>query len=113
MPGRVAAAAAALASVASLSGCGLLGSGITITAPTVMTVSSAAMPRNIMPDRYTCAAPRPVSPPLNWAGTPSGTKSIAIVVDDADAPISPYVYWVVFNIRPAASAILVGQVPLG
>jgi Raf kinase inhibitor-like YbhB/YbcL family protein len=111
--GRVAAAAAALAFAAPLAGCGLLGSGITITAPSVMTVSSVAMPRSILPARYTCTAPRPLSPPLNWAGAPSGTKSIALVVDDSNAPISPYVYWVVFNIRPAASAILEGQVPPG
>jgi Raf kinase inhibitor-like YbhB/YbcL family protein len=110
---RMVTAAAALAFAVPLAGCGLLGSGITVTAPSVMTVSSATMPRNILPDRYTCAAPKALSPPLNWAGAPSGTKSIAIVVDDANAPISPYVYWVVFNIRPAASAILEGQVPLG
>jgi Raf kinase inhibitor-like YbhB/YbcL family protein len=44
---------------------------------------------------------------------PAGTKSIALVVDDSDAPITPYVYWVVFDIRPGTSAMLEGQLPPG
>ncbi len=113
LPRRIAMAAAGVACALPLAGCGLLGSGITITSPSVMTVSSVAVTRNILPSRYTCAATRPLSPPLNWAGWPASTKSIALVVDDADAPITPYVYWVVFDIRPTTSAILEGQLPPG
>jgi hypothetical protein len=35
------------------------------------------------------------------------------VFDDADAPITPYVYWIVFNIGPATSALVEGQLPPG
>lgn len=110
---RLGAAAAALACTVPLAGCGLFGSKITIASPSVMTVSSGAFEQGVMPQRYTCAGPRVLNPPLGWAGAPSGTKSIALVVDDSNAPITPFVYWVVFNIRPATSAILEGQVPPG
>jgi Raf kinase inhibitor-like YbhB/YbcL family protein len=110
---RAAAVAGVLAGMAGLSGCGLLGPGITVTAPSVMTVSSGAFTRLAMPSRYTCAEPKALNPPLDWTGAPKGTKSIAIVVDDSDAPITPYVYWMVFDIGPATSAIQDGQLPPG
>ena len=50
---------------------------------------------------------------VRLAGAPAGTKSIAVVVDDASAPITPYVYWVVFDIGPGTSALLEGQLPKG
>ena len=110
---RLAAVVVALGCVAPLSGCGLFGSSIAIVSPSVMTVNSGAFPRDVMPERYTCGDPRPVTPPLSWAGAPSGTKSLAVVVDDHDAPITPYVYWIVFDIGPATSALLEGQLPPG
>jgi Raf kinase inhibitor-like YbhB/YbcL family protein len=96
-----------------LAGCGLFSPGVTITAPSPMTVSDAAFPHNTMPARFTCAGGRPVSPPLSWSGAPPGTKSIALVVDDSNAPITPYVYWVVFDIGPGSSTLLEGQLPPG
>ena len=78
-----------------------------------MTVSSGAFPQNTMPRRYTCANAKVLTPPLSWAGAPPGTKSIAVVVDDSSAPITPYVYWIVFDIRPATSEIQEGQLPPG
>jgi Raf kinase inhibitor-like YbhB/YbcL family protein len=97
----------------ALSGCGLLSQGVTITAPAVMTVSSAAVERGELPVRFTCGETKVVSPPINWSGEPKGTQSIAIVVDDADAPISPYVYWIVFDIQPDTAGIQQGVLPTG
>ena len=99
--------------VVALAGCGLLSQGVTITAPSVMTVSSAAVIRGELPSRFTCAGSRVLSPPVNWSGEPKGTQSIAIVVDDSDAPISPYVYWIVFDIQPGTAAIQEGLLPPG
>jgi Raf kinase inhibitor-like YbhB/YbcL family protein len=113
LAGRAARTVAALGLAVPLAGCGLFSSGVTVTAPAVMTVTESAFPGNVMPDRFTCAGPRLKSPPLTWAGAPSGTKSIALVVDDSDAPITPYVYWVAFDIGPATSALLEGQLPHG
>jgi Raf kinase inhibitor-like YbhB/YbcL family protein len=107
------AACSGLGAAVALAGCGLLGSGATPIAPIVMTVSSSSLVRGTMPSRYTCAAPRAVNPPINWSGAPKGTQSIAIVVDDSDAPITPYVYWIAFDIGPGTSAILEGQLPPG
>jgi Raf kinase inhibitor-like YbhB/YbcL family protein len=110
---RLASAAAALGFAVPLAGCGLFSSGVTVTAPSVMTVSEGAFEHGILPGRFTCSATQPVSPPLTWAGAPAGTKSIALVVDDADAPITPYVYWIAFDIGPGTSALLEGQLPPG
>jgi Raf kinase inhibitor-like YbhB/YbcL family protein len=110
---RLAAAGVALGCALPLTGCDLFGSDITISSPSVMTVSSGAFEQDVMPQRYTCDNPRTLSPPLGWAGAPSGTKSIALVVDDSSAPITPYVYWIVFDINPATSDIQEGQLPLG
>ncbi len=46
-------------------------------------------------------------------GRAEGHQSIAIVVDDSDAPISPYVYWIVFDIQPGTPGILEGELPPG
>jgi Raf kinase inhibitor-like YbhB/YbcL family protein len=104
---------AAVCCAVPLAGCGLFSSGVTVTAPSVMTVNSEAFPHNTMPDEFTCGGAHTMSPPLTWAGVPAGTQSIAIVFDDANAPITPYVYWVVFDIAPGTSALLEGQLPFG
>lgn len=62
-----------------------------------------------IPKRYTCEG-EDVSPPLSWTEVPSGTKSLALIVDDPDAPdpSAPqrtYVHWVLYNIAPDASGI--------
>jgi Raf kinase inhibitor-like YbhB/YbcL family protein len=101
-----------LGAAVALAGCGMLGSGATLAAPSVMAVSSSSLVRGAMPSRYICG-PKAVSPPINWTGAPKGTQSIAIVFDDSDAPITPYVYWLAFDIGPGTSAILDGQLPPG
>ena len=42
------------------------------------------------------------SPPLHWSEPPSGTKSIALICDDPDAPRGTWVHWVLFNLPPQA-----------
>jgi Raf kinase inhibitor-like YbhB/YbcL family protein len=110
---RLAAAAVAVGCAMPLTGCDLFASGITVANPSVMTVSSGAFVQDTMPQRFTCASGKAVNPPLGWAGAPSGTKSLALVIDDSNAPIAPYVYWIVFDINPATSEIFEGQLPPG
>jgi Raf kinase inhibitor-like YbhB/YbcL family protein len=38
------------------------------------------------------------SPPLHWSEPPSGTKSLALICDDPDAPRGTWVHWVLFNL---------------
>lgn len=59
--------------------------------------------------QYTCDG-ADISPALDWTGLPSGTKSLALIVDDPDAPdpAAPrmtWVHWVLYNIPPSASGL--------
>jgi Raf kinase inhibitor-like YbhB/YbcL family protein len=78
-----------------------------------MTVTSPVFGQdNIIPRQYTCHG-RGDRPPIYWSGAPSGTKALALVVDDADAPITPYIYWIVLDISPATTDIQTGPLPPG
>ncbi len=62
-----------------------------------------------VPAEYTCDG-RNVSPELSWGTVPSGAKSIALIMDDPDAPRGTFVHWVLYNI-PADTGKLAGGVP--
>jgi phosphatidylethanolamine-binding protein (PEBP) family uncharacterized protein len=51
----------------------------------LMLTSPAFKPGAAMPSRYSCEG-EDMSPPLAWDGVPAGTKSLALVLDDPDAP---------------------------
>jgi len=63
-----------------------------------------------IPARHTCDG-ADTSPPLRIDGVPKETKSLALVVDDPDAPRGTWVHWVVWNIDPATREIPEGGVP--
>jgi Raf kinase inhibitor-like YbhB/YbcL family protein len=46
-----------------------------------------------------------VSPPLSWSNVPAGTKSLALIGDDPDAPGRTWVHWVVYGIPPNVSEL--------
>ena len=76
-----------------------------------LAVSSPAFADNTqIPAEYTCKG-RNVPPPLRWDHVPTGTQSLALVVDDPDAPSGLYVHWVVTGI-PASTTEL-GPLPQG
>jgi hypothetical protein len=68
-----------------------------------MTITSTAFAANAsIPALYTCEG-KDVSPPLAWSGVPANAKSLALIVDDPDAPdpAAPrmtWVHWVLYNI---------------
>jgi Raf kinase inhibitor-like YbhB/YbcL family protein len=64
---------------------------------------------DMIPDRYTCQG-EDISPPLAWSGLPAGTQSLALIMDDPDAPVGVFNHWVIFNI-PADSPGLSQAVP--
>jgi Raf kinase inhibitor-like YbhB/YbcL family protein len=117
--GRLGLRAVAVAAGASmLSGCGLLSGPTTLRQddPQDMTVTSPEFgPGTPIPHQYTCyaAGRHPQTPPVSWSGAPAGTRALALVMDDAGAPISPYIYWIVFNISPATPDIQAGKLPPG
>jgi hypothetical protein len=46
------------------------------------------------------------SPPLRWAGVPAGTKELALIVEDPDAPqAEPWVHWVLYKIPADAPGL--------
>lgn len=108
--------AAALAISAVLGGCGFLNAGDQApdaTAPASLSVSSPEFAEGSpIPTRFTCKGAN-VSPRLQWSGVPGAARSVALVVDDPDAPSGMFVHWVVFNIDPQASSIGAGEVPAG
>lgn len=65
-----------------------------------------------IPARFTCrGSSTPV--PLSWRSIPPGTASIALVVDDPDAPGGTFTHWVVFNMPGTADGITGGHLPAG
>jgi Raf kinase inhibitor-like YbhB/YbcL family protein len=110
--GRVRLAARLLAAIGCLllAGCGLVGAPTTFQGQ--FTVTSPVVSQHIIPARYTCHGAG-LSPPLHWSGAPARTKALAIVVDDADVPFAPYIYWIVFDINPSTTDIQAGQLPSG
>jgi Raf kinase inhibitor-like YbhB/YbcL family protein len=52
-----------------------------------------------IPVKFTCDG-SDVSPELTWSAPPEGTKSLALICDDPDAPRGTWVHWVLFNIPP-------------
>ncbi len=74
-----------------------------------------------IPAKYTCDGDD-ISPPLSWEGVPENTQSLALIMDDPDAPDPDaprvtWVHWVLYNI-PTSVAVLsegvtVAQLPQG
>jgi len=71
--------------------------------------STAFSEGSMIPKRYTCDG-EDISPPLGWSGVPEGTKSLALICDDPDAPMGIWVHWVLFNI-PASVKDLPDSLP--
>jgi Raf kinase inhibitor-like YbhB/YbcL family protein len=70
-------------------------------APPLGISSSAFEPNGEIPVQYSCQGAN-LSPPLEWAGVPDGTQSLALTVDDPDSDPPGWVHWVVYSI-PASS----------
>lgn len=64
-----------------------------------LTVTSAFKNGERIPDKYTCKG-EDVSPPLSIGGLSKGAKSIAIIMDDPDAPGGTFLHWVIWDIPP-------------
>jgi Raf kinase inhibitor-like YbhB/YbcL family protein len=75
----------------------------------IKVTSSAFAEGGLIPPKYTCDG-SDISPPLQWASVPEGTKSIALISDDPDAPVGTWVHWVLFNL-PAEARELEENIP--
>ena len=64
-----------------------------------------------IPKKFTCQA-TDVSPALEWSTPPARTASLALIVDDPDAPAGTWVHWVLWNLPVSAGSLPEG-VPKG
>ncbi len=110
-PPRARAAGGLALALLAVTGCGTAGYGAPV-APSPMSINSEAFIAGTLPARYTCHGAK-INPPLNWSGAPPGTKSLALIVDDSSAPITPFIYWLVFDINPGATDIQERSLPTG
>jgi Raf kinase inhibitor-like YbhB/YbcL family protein len=74
--------------------------GASYTPPGAFSIRAASLvPGSVLPDVYTCKGASE-SPEVSWDGVPAGTKSLALILDDPDAPGGRFTHWLVFNIPP-------------
>jgi Raf kinase inhibitor-like YbhB/YbcL family protein len=78
-------------------------------AVTVTLTSKAFREGSSIPRQYTCEGEE-MAPPLEWSGLPAGTKSVALIMDDPDAPDPKapkrtWVHWIVYDIPPSTPGL--------
>jgi len=76
---------------------------------TLTITSTAFADHGEIPARYTCEGDD-CSPPLTWSGIPAGTRSLALIIDDPDAPdpAAPrmtWVHWLLYNLPPQTAGL--------
>jgi len=74
------------------------------TAMTLQVTSTAFAQGALIPAHYTCDGAN-ASPPLRFDGIPAGTKSLALLCEDPDAPAGLWVHWVLYNLPPASAGL--------
>lgn len=76
---------------------------------TVMKISSTAFANNgKIPKKYTCDGTG-VSPPLKISSVPKNAKSMALILDDPDAPKGTFTHWVIWGISPKKTQFAEGD----
>jgi Raf kinase inhibitor-like YbhB/YbcL family protein len=70
--------------------------------------SSAFEEGEQIPRRHTCDGEN-LSPRLSFAGIPEGTRSLALIVDDPDAPVGTFDHWLAWGIGPGAGVLDEGE----
>jgi Raf kinase inhibitor-like YbhB/YbcL family protein len=61
-----------------------------------------------IPRSHTCEG-GDLSPPLSWSGAPDGTRSLALIVDDPDAPVGTFTHWLAWAIEPESGELGEGE----
>jgi Raf kinase inhibitor-like YbhB/YbcL family protein len=74
----------------------------------IQVTSTAFSEGDKIPRIYACDDQN-ISPPLTWTGVPTGTVSLALIMDDPDAPSGTWVHWVLFNLAPDTTSLEQGK----
>jgi len=69
------------------------------TTKTFSVYSTVFSHKGHIPSEYTCDG-RDINPPLEVENIPEGTKSLALIMEDPDAPRGTFDHWLVWNISP-------------
>jgi hypothetical protein len=81
--------------------------------PMEITITSPAFAEGEpIPAKFSCDG-EDISPELVWSGIPEGTASLALIMDDPDAPMGTWVHWVLFNLPPGSAGLPEGAAGLG
>jgi Raf kinase inhibitor-like YbhB/YbcL family protein len=70
--------------------------------------SSAFVPGGSIPSRHTCDG-EDHSPALSWSPPPDGTRSLALILDDPDAPGGRFIHWLAWGVTPGEAGLADGQ----
>ncbi len=82
-----------------------------LTVGGVVSLSSPAFAHGgTIPRRHTCDGVD-VSPELAWGSLPEGTRSLALIVDDPDAPRGLFTHWVAYGLPPNLRGLPEGSLP--
>jgi Raf kinase inhibitor-like YbhB/YbcL family protein len=65
---------------------------------------------DIIPDKFTCFGAN-VSPELHFVDVPIGTKSLALTLEDPDAPTKVFAHWLIWNLNPVKDILPEDRVP--
>lgn len=75
----------------------------------VLVISSTAFKDGeYIPARHTCKGQN-ASPPLAFSGIPEKARSLALILDDPDAPQRTFTHWVIFNLPPGSRGLAEGM----
>ncbi len=81
--------------------------------PASLTITSPAFqPGQAIPAVYSCQG-EDRSPALEWTAPPPGTQSLALLMDDPDAPGVTWVHWIVYNLPPGTRGLAEGAAQAG
>lgn len=108
---------AVLSAAAAVAGCGGGGAepvkGPPPAAPVTIRLSSPVVrDGGVLPREYTCdGAGGP--PPLRWTGVPGRARSLALLVEDPDAPEGTFVHWTLWGLPASDGGLEAGRIPTG
>lgn len=78
----------------------------------ILVKSSAFEDGAEIPEKYTCNGDDMI-PPIEISGVPSGAKSLALIMEDPDAPKGTWYHWIKWNMPPDTKQIDEGEEPIG
>lgn len=95
--------------ISLIASCRRADSAIAAGVPVTLALTSTSFQDGRIPKQFTCDG-TDTSPQLSWAAPPVSTQSLALIVDDPDAPGGSFVHWVLYDV-PANKRELPVDVP--